>query len=304
VRFAVSALWEVATSLRVLRDPSRHSVHLAWARSVVPPSDSLLWDLVPREPDYLPDFLTPAPSGLSTSLGAELEMLGATPHDLVRMQLGWFSGADLPRVRECRDDPAAGLVRLSAEISAYWRVAIEPHWPRMALLLDSELHSRARQLAASGAAGLLNDIHDKVTWADGRLSVAARHCTAADVPAGHGLILVPSVFVWPTVLSVSDPGWAQLAYPARGVAALWEAPPVVAEALAGVLGRGRASLLAAMTGPTSTTELARRTGITAGGVSQHLAALRAAGLVATHRSGRALLNSRTTVADALLAAAA
>ncbi|MFJ1758617.1 ArsR/SmtB family transcription factor [Kitasatospora sp. NPDC088134] len=58
--------------------------------------------------------------------------------------------------------------------------------------------------------------------------------------------------------------------------------------------------MAELAGPASTTDLARRTGITAGGVSQHLAALRAAGLVNAHRSGRYVLYVRTEAAEALL----
>ncbi|TYB37335.1 helix-turn-helix transcriptional regulator [Micromonospora sp. AP08] len=56
--------------------------------------------------------------------------------------------------------------------------------------------------------------------------------------------------------------------------------------------------------PRSTTEPARRTGLSPAGVSQHLTALRAAGLVVTHRQGRSLLSSRTAVAEALLGASA
>ncbi|MEO3748795.1 helix-turn-helix domain-containing protein [Plantactinospora sp. B5E13] len=95
----------------------------------------------------------------------------------------------------------------------------------------------------------------------------------------------------------------QLAYPARGVGTLWEAGARTSDALGAVLGRGRARLLVEMRAPVSTTELARRTGISAGGVSQHLAVLRAAGLVTTQRDGRKVLNLRTTVADALLSVA-
>jgi DNA-binding transcriptional ArsR family regulator len=54
--------------------------------------------------------------------------------------------------------------------------------------------------------------------------------------------------------------------------------------------------------PLSTTELARRTGMTPGGVSQHLAVLRAAGLVTAHRDGRTVRTVRTALAEALLAA--
>ena len=43
--------------------------------------------------------------------------------------------------------------------------------------------------------------------------------------------------------------------------------------------------------------------LTPGGASQHLAALRAAGLVSAHRSGRKVLYVRTRAAETLLAAA-
>lgn len=116
------------------------------------------------------------------------------------------------------------------------------------------------------------------------------------------MVLIPSVFVWPSVLSVATGDSPQLAFPAHGAATLWEGPPRASEALSAVIGRGRAQLLVEMSAPVSTTELARRTGMSASGVSQHLAALRAAGLVTAHRDGKSILNTRTTVAEALLAA--
>src|SRR4029453_846483 len=91
----------------------------------------------------------------------------------------------------------------------------------------------------------------------------------------------------------------QLAYPARGVATLWEQRRTAPDALGAVLGRGRTRLLAELGAPASTSDLARRTGMTAGGVSQHLTALRAAGLVAPRRQGRSVLNVRTALAEAL-----
>jgi biotin operon repressor len=132
--------------------------------------------------------------------------------------------------------------------------------------------------------------------------ISRPHCTAPDVPAGAGLVLVPSVFVSPSVLSVAAGDVAQLAYPVRGLATLWEPPTATPDALAAVLGRGRARLLTELGAPVSTTELARRTGMSPAGVSQHLTALRAAGLVVTHRQGRMLLSARTTLAEALLSA--
>jgi DNA-binding transcriptional ArsR family regulator len=302
IRFAVSGLWEVVTAVRVLRDPGRHAVHLPWVRRVSAPRGTLLWALVPREPAYLPDFLTPPPPGLTPDLGAELARLRATPAAVVRHHLDLY-GVSTPILRDLYADPAAGLTRLSTEIEAFWHAALAPDWPRIQLLLDAEVFARARTLAADGAAGLLNDLHAQVRWASGTLTVDKQFCAAADVRDGTGLVLVPSVFVWPSVLSIFADDVPQLAYPARGVATLWEPRPERSDALGAVLGRGRTRLLLELDVPRSTTDLARRTGMAAGGVSMHLTALRAAGLVTAHRHGRSVLNVRTTLAEALVSSA-
>ncbi len=309
VRFAISSLWEVVASLRVLRDPGGHAVHSSWVRRVQPelhrrgliggPS-SLLWELVPREPRYLPDFLTPLPTGLTTSLAAELSVFMAQPSDVVRSDLASYGVT--PVLRPLYEDPARGLAELAAEIEAYWEIAVAADWPRIQALLEGDILGRARQSAEHGTAAMLNSLHERVRWEDGALSVRQPHCTAESLSDGGGLTLVPSVFVWPTVLTVSTGAMPQIAYPARGLAILWENRPDAADSLAAIVGRNRARLLIEMATPVSTTELARRTGITAGGVSQHLAMLRAAGLVATHRHGRSVLNARTPAADVLVSA--
>ncbi|MEU8814312.1 helix-turn-helix domain-containing protein [Actinoplanes sp. NPDC048796] len=284
VRFAVSCLWEVLAAVRGKRNAA---------------PGGLLAQLVAPTGGYTPDFLTPAPAGLAPDLDLELAGLLATSPEVVRAQVALMASP----VRALHDDPVTGLTRLAEEVAEYWAVAVRPDWPRMRGVLDAEVQRQARRLASRGADVVLNDLHPSVSWADGILRVDQPHCLAPDVPAGSGLVLIPSVFVWPTVLTVSAGEVPQIAYPARGVARLWERSTRPSDALTAVLGRGRARVLTELSTPLSTTELARRTGLTAGGVSQHLGTLRAAGLVTTHRQGRALLNSRTPVADALLSAA-
>lgn len=336
IRFAVSCLWEVLASVRILRDPGVPAVHQRWATQARAGIDEngLLWRLVAPTGGYTPDFLTPPPTGLAADLSRELAGLRATPPSLVRAHLRLAGLAPAPDrlagdpasglARLVGDpasgperlvgdrasglaglfaDPASGLARLADEIAEYWSIAIAPGWARMRALLDAEVQRRARRLAETGSAAILDDLHPSVSWASGRLTIDQPHCAAADVPDGTGLVLVPSVFVWPSVLTVTAGTVPQLAYPARGVATLWERGSRDSDALTALLGRGRARLLTELATPLSTTELSRRTGITPGGVSQHLTTLRAAGLVVTHRQGRALLNTRTEVAEALLSAA-
>jgi DNA-binding transcriptional ArsR family regulator len=118
----------------------------------------------------------------------------------------------------------------------------------------------------------------------------------------QGLLLVPSVFIWQKPSAMVDPPWQPtLVYPARGVGLLWEpTQDEPTEALAGLVGRRRAELLEALGAPASTTELAARLEMSPGGVSQHLSALRAAGLVAGRRQGRSVLYARTELAEHLL----
>ncbi|MFJ1702382.1 DUF5937 family protein [Kitasatospora sp. NPDC088346] len=307
-RFACSPLWEVANSVQVLKEPGEHAVHLPWVRQVrarlAGVGFELLDQLVPVPTVYTPDFLTPVPPGWSPSLEEELARLVATAPEQVRVDLDRFEGPLPPLVAALRADPVAGLARLAGEVRAYWAAAVEPYWPRIVRLVEGEVLRRARQMSVGGPAALFEDLHPRVSWEAGRLRVAHRWFAAERVLDGErGLVLVPSVFAWPGVYSQSNPPWQPgLVYPPRGVATLWERSVPVPEGLAGVLGRARALLLAELGAPASTTELAERTGLSAPNVSHHLTALRGAGLVARHRTGRSVLYLRTAVAESLLAA--
>jgi DNA-binding transcriptional ArsR family regulator len=200
-------------------------------------------------------------------------------------------------------NPEAGLERLARLIEAYWELALEPHWPRIRPLLEGDVLHRSRLLVEGGPDLLLNDLSPMVSWKDGKLIIAHAPVSNSLPLDRRGLVLVPSAFVWPRVFSRTDPRWQLvLRYPARGIATLWEQGRTTSSgALAAVIGRSRAILLTELDAPASTAELARRTRLTAGGVSQHLGVLRAAGLVSAHRAGRSVLYSRTSAAEGLLA---
>jgi hypothetical protein len=104
---------------------------------------------------------------------------------VVRQDLDLY-GHRTAALRDLYADPAAGLARLSREITTFWLAALAPEWPRIQLLLDAEVFARARQLAEDGAGGLLNDLHEQVRWAGGTLTVDKRSCAAGDVPDGTG----------------------------------------------------------------------------------------------------------------------
>ncbi|MFE0460365.1 DUF5937 family protein [Kitasatospora sp. NPDC058965] len=307
-RFAVSRLREVVCAVQVLKDVGARALHLPWVRQarerLAGVDYPLLDQLVPMPAWHLPNFLAPAPTATAPSLAAELDRLRATPADQLRSQLARLGEPLPPLVAELAAAGTAGLDRLAGEIEAFWDAAVAPHWPRMERLLEGDVLHRARRMAQGGPAALFDGLHPKVGWQDDELRIVQRRQTAGrSLAAGRGLVLVPSVFIWPGAVFESDETRYQpgLCYPARGIATLWErggaAPP---EALAALLGRGRAQLLAELDSPASTTELAARTGQSAPNVSHHLAVLHAAGLLARHRTGRSVLYLRTALAEALL----
>lgn len=309
-RLATSPLQEVVGSIRVLKEPASHIVHQPWVAQTQPVlaesgiDFTPLADLVPMPSWYIPDFLTPPATTPVPDFAGQLATLRATPPEQVRADLGHMIDVASPWAAELRANPAAGLRRLADVIEAYWELAIAPHWPRLHSLQQSDVLYRARRLADGGAARLFEDLASIVRWRDDTLYIAHPRYSGWHDLKGQGLLLIPSVFVWPSVFSSTIPPWQPtLTYPARGVASLWERKdrPTI-EALTGVIGRSRTLLLTELESPASTTELAHRTGLAAASVSEHLTALRAAGLVTAHRVGRFVLYARTTVADSLMMA--
>ncbi|GHG62318.1 ArsR/SmtB family transcription factor [Streptomyces griseocarneus] len=311
-RFALSPLWEVMASVRVLKGADEQGLHRPWADQARPRLAAAgvdlapLFDLVPvprRSPwaGSVPGFLCPPPTTPLPSLSVELAAVRATPPALLRTT----SAVPPHRMAALRADPAVELARLADTIEAYWELALAPYWSRVLTFLESDIRYRAGRLVEGGAQQVFADLDPQVTWAEGTLHLEHRTVRGPRRLDGRGLLLVPSAFVWPRIFSVlTEPWQPALYYPPRGIGTLWHArPATVSEALAGVVGRSRAALLAELATPASTTDLARRTGLTPGGVSQHLAALRTAGLVSAHRAGRHVLYARTRAGEALVEAA-
>jgi DNA-binding transcriptional ArsR family regulator len=169
-------------------------------------------------------------------------------------------------------------------------------------LLDADITTRARQLADGGLEALVANLHRRA-WRDGDLHLAGFPRQTLDL-RGRGMVLVPTVFGWPT-LGIGPTGDTTtppaLVYPMLGAATVWE-PVTRPQALARLLGAGRASVLVETVLPSTTGAVALRVGLASATVSQHLAVLSGAGLVTAHRRGREVLYTQTPLAVALLRA--
>ncbi|QHC23834.1 ArsR/SmtB family transcription factor [Streptomyces sp. GS7] len=312
VRFAVSPMWEVGASFRLLKSGAVDPVHRRWLEQVRPRvaaaglDRAWLAELIPPS-GYAPDFLNPAPTGPAPTLAEELAAVVASPADRVRKDLdhlGYHRGGIGPRLRSLYADPRARLAEVAEEIETYWELALAPYWARIRTVLDADVFHRARQVSQYGAGHLFNELHPQVSWSDDVLRLARWPRALSRETAGAGLLVVPSAFKGPGLSTrVAPPDPPQLAYRARGAGTLWERRTATSTAaIVAVLGRARTLLLTELETPATTTELAHRTGISKAGVSQNLTALRDAGFVTAHRAGRSVLYARTSVAESVLAA--
>jgi DNA-binding transcriptional ArsR family regulator len=160
---------------------------------------------------------------------------------------------------------------------------------------------RARALAAEGPDALLSDLHRRVIWERPVLTLVKpleQSFSAVD----KRLLLIPLIFSRGALMCSTDhPEVVAVSYQARGAAVLAEGRPEPApDRLAILIGRGRAAVLDALSRPSTTAGLAATLGLAPSTVSEHLAALTAAGVVNRRRAGRRVLYSLEPAGTALL----
>lgn len=310
-RFAVSPLAETISGLQQLGqiDPSpRAAGWVRWAREQLadqPLRLAATWPLLVNDRPAWPQFLLPAPATTRTSIDDDLHAVTrTTPQDVVK-NLHRVFGDDLPpTARALADAPTERLAVVAGELREAHDRLIRPHWPRIQSLLETDILHRAAQLAAGGASRLFADLHRDVDWSGGRLTVRTDH--RGETAAHGGLVLLPVALGSDRVIVKRNATtWTTLRYPCRGIANLptvLDRTPAPDGAIR-LFGRSKAGLLRALTSPATTTTLARELGTTPSAVAQHLAVLRANGLVSRQRHGRHVNYTATPLGHALLQAA-
>ncbi|MEV0223310.1 DUF5937 family protein [Streptomyces sp. NPDC050704] len=307
-RFAISPLWETQEAVRTLNRTERHGYHPRWLHRIGAASAGLdltpLWLLMPQR-GHTPDWLGPPPLGPAATFEEEIAGVRAAEpeaagEDVARALADTPGAAGSPRGRALLADPARTVRELADLLEAAWHTLVEPDWPRLRALLEADVAFHSRRLAEVGLGGLLPELDPRFAWHAGTLTVDWKGEHVREL-GGQGLVLMPSVFSWPDVVSGFDPPWQPtLVYPARGIGGLWAEPSDrTPEALVRILGRGRATVLTALDEPATTTALAFRLGLAPSSVSAHLSALRDAGLLLSRRYGHQVLYERTPLGIAL-----
>ncbi|HEX4109859.1 MAG TPA: DUF5937 family protein [Solirubrobacteraceae bacterium] len=312
VRFACSPAWETLNAVRTLVHRRSLAFHEPWHELVRPGLARLdLAPLLATQPQrgFVPDFLAPPPRVPWPRLRDQLAEARRTPptqvaYELERCRETVRGEPERALLTAMLADPARARDRLAAQMQQAWSELVAPFWVRIRALLAADIAERSRALAEHGLRRVVDELHPNVAWTDRGVTVSDRDDAMVST-AERGLVLMPSAYLWPNVAAILERLWQPtIAYPARGVAELWHTPPRTPEALARLLGRTRALVLASLERPYSTTALAELLELSPAGTSRHLLALRDAGLIAPARHGHEVRYRRTRLGAALVDAAA
>lgn len=268
-------------------------VFARWAcRTRLPRTARALFELIP--PTALgPLFIDP----VTDSLAEGLDTVMSTPREVACAELvRKCRPATLPRLLAERDTEA--WQTLADALRTAYDTVIAPDAARINASFDADIAWRRQVLAEQGVGGALTSLYPGSRWAGDTLLVdVPRECAcAAD---GRGVTLMPSVF-WTggPMFNRHPDGSLLLVYPALTPMPLMEPEP--GDALSALLGRTRAAVLGLLVADRTTGDLARALRISPASASAHAKALRAAGLIVTHRAGRSVRHAVTPLGHALL----
>lgn len=312
-------LWELVTSLHRIHVPATPARYHEWYTHVRRRTDAtprlsgavrLLAGLVPARGDF-PDFLTPPGAPGHEGFDGAMELIGATPAGQVSREVArsFRRRRPTPWVRRLVDGDREPRQELHAALRLYHREIVRPYMP---VITESFLAQRSRHgemLLAGGVGKLLATLSPEMHWRAPVLTVG--YPADRDLHlVGRGITLVPSYFCQRNPVSLIDPGLPPvLVYPVKGRPATPQAPSRgdggrlgarVPRGVAELLGETRAIALLELDSPCSTSELARRIGVTSGTASRHATALRGAGLVESVRQGNLVVHRATGLGRKML----
>jgi DNA-binding transcriptional ArsR family regulator len=306
-RFLISPAWESQAAARLFLRHEPSPIYDPWIeekRHAAAAVDLEVLHMIQPRIGHSPDFLAPPPRSRRPDFAVELARIRATPIKRVVTELRRSRDMGInPRaadVDKLLADPAGARERLADALEAVWTVLVAPDWVGIKRALEDDIAYRGGQLTEGGLAALFDELHPALRWHDNQLTAAHSGDADRDL-GGGGLLLIPSVFAWPHLAVMTDPAYQPtVVYPARGAARLWTDTPAPPDRLATLMGRTRATVLAALDPPATPSDLAHQYGLALGTVAEHLKALHGAGLANRRRDGHKVRYRRTDLGQAVL----
>ncbi|MGW3168237.1 winged helix-turn-helix domain-containing protein [Streptomyces sp. NPDC001142] len=305
---------EAVMSLQALRHRSGPRFS-AWRQVVgkqLPARASLLGSLVPAS-GWAPDFLTPGPDHASPTTGA-FDAIRATPRRRLTAELRRLPISHrLPAWAQLlADGDRDTLDTVTDTLAAYYDVAVSPFVDRMRAVLDADRAWRVHTMASLGVGAVLAGLHPQVRWEEPVLELPGPPGQGQiDFHLeGRGLLLSAHIFCGARPRALLN----EVDTPVLVYAPVWnlqsdslvatppDTRPRSSTALATLLGRTRAAALEALASPTghTTKQLAQTLAISPATASEHVTALRDAGLVTSLRQANTMRHTTTNLGTKLI----
>lgn len=303
LRVAASPVFEVVAWLGVVASGAHHPTfgdpgpvaRYALRDNDIAAAATLISDA--QSHHYSPDFLTPNPTGASTSLEEQLTAVRETPVEIVKTQLPerWCSGS-VAAYRWPKSDDVAQIV--AAGLGKFWRLALADDWPHIERRLNDQVRRCGTILAEGGVDALLNSLHPSARWHGHTLTVA-QPLNAVVRLHDDQTTITPSILTLPHLTVRLDRNCGlSVTFPAHNTCGRHHQAATRNDTQ--LLGRRRTSVLSALQAPKTTRELARDLHIAESTVSHHLKALLRAELAANHRRGRGVIYTLTPFGSELV----
>lgn len=311
-------LWELVLSVQMLRGQRGDLLFSGWRRETANAIRQrsltsrtlgddlrLLMQLCP-EIGYFPDFLNPAEAMRGLDHG--LEAVRQTPKAVLRRDMTFLAeskkrqGEPLSsRAADLAKGDAAALDTLTRTMSDYYDLAISPHHRVIEKAVGQDRNSRLLAFTEGGVEGLLKSMRPMLRWEAGELSVP-QHRDQEIHLGGRGLTLIPSYFCVNQPMTMFDPDLPPvLIYPVpRSAETLAALDGQRRTALASLIGNTRAAMLESIGDGGTTTDLARRVGVSPASASEHAAIMRSAQLIRSRREGNRMVHELTRLGLSLL----
>lgn len=309
IRFALSQSHAIVGSLMMLRNcaPAGNREWTQPLRDALTSRNlAVVRTLFCGPADYIPDFTAPYPPTYERSFDECLHAIATASPEQIRKEMGLVldqtreSGREVPQplLRALEGGEQAFAEAAATELAQVWRITLADRWPELRALSEADIAYRSQNITQIGMAATLTGLTPDVDYATGRLRVAAR--ADVRVPEIRDLVLLPRVFGHRGAVEITrglDGVRASVWYRMRPVGTFRDSRPSPARDL---VGPTRAALLADLSVPRSTSELAHNHALSPSTVSYHLAVLYRSGLVTKTRDTRSVMYRQTHRATQLL----
>jgi DNA-binding transcriptional ArsR family regulator len=318
IRVEPDPMWELVLSLHVLQAARAPAAYVGWRRHALRVIAAArlrdqvrpLTSLVAPQGDF-PDFLTPT---ITEGVEAAIQTAVSTPRHRIRQELGALGTRRRTSgwLRSLADGRRETLNALAQALTVYQTRVIDSHDRQIRHAIHADWQLRVRDVLTGGTEHLLSNMPHPIVWRSPVLRADYPHDRDVHL-RGRGLTLIPSYFCWGKPVTLIDPDLPPvLVYPVAtagghpmagtsGHSKPGPAGPYRSDQdLARLLGPARARALGALRTPGSTSELARRSGISITSASKHAGVLRGAGLITSIRRSNTVIHALTPLGRDLL----